>query len=219
MKDYKPTFEFIKSLRNEKLYYTQLDSSSTNLIEEESYYRLVHYAYRGEIKQKIRAICVLARLHKVPIKDVSQMLNISKTTVNRYYKNYKIKREPDFFIIIKTGPKSCKRKDPEYINAIFSILHSPPSSFGINRTTWRLQDIKEVMSDKGFSISKAYISKVIKDAGYNYRKSRTVLTSNDPEYREKLKNITKILSNLKPTEKFFSRKDLPRRYSLVASLV
>jgi len=32
----------------------------------------------------------------------------------------------------------------------------------------------------------------------------TVLTSNDPNYKEKLEAITKILSNLKPTERFFS---------------
>ena len=204
MKNYKPIFKFIKGFRSDKLSYAQLDSSSTDFIEEESYYRLVHHAYRGEIKEKIRAFCVLARLHKVPIKDVSFMLNISERTVNRYYRAYKKKRENDFFLIKKTGPKSCKRKDPEYINAIFSILHSPPSSFGINRTTWKLKDIKEVMSDKGFIISTAYISNVIKNAGYNYRKSRTVLTSNDPDYREILKKITKIYSNLKPTKKFFS---------------
>jgi hypothetical protein len=46
--------------------------------------------------------------------------------------------------------------------------------------------------------------KIIKDAGYRYLKAKKVLTSNDPQYREKLKEITRILSNLKPNEKFFS---------------
>lgn len=45
---------------------------------------------------------------------------------------------------------------------------------------------------------------IIRKAGFRFRKARKVLTSNDPEYREKLKGITTILQNLKPYEKFFS---------------
>jgi len=60
------------------------------------------------------------------------------------------------------------------------------------------------MDDKNLSISKPLIRKIIKDAGYAMKKARKVLTSNDPDYRKKLENITNILSNLKPDEKFFS---------------
>jgi len=37
---------------------------------------------------------------------------------------------------------------------------------------------------------------MIKNAGYSYKKAKTVLKSNDPDYKEKLAEITKILSNL-----------------------
>lgn len=53
-------------------------------------------------------------------------------------------------------------------------------------------------------IAQANIRTIIRDAGYRYRKARKVLTSNDPKYEEKLKNITRILHNLGPKEKFFS---------------
>jgi hypothetical protein len=60
------------------------------------------------------------------------------------------------------------------------------------------------MKTEGFPLSKANITKIIKNAGYKFIKAKKVLTSNDPLYREKLQEITTILSNLKPNEKFFS---------------
>ena len=101
-----------------------------------------------------------------------------------------------------TAPR--KYYDPRYIKAVFSILHSPPSEFGINRTTWIMKDIHLKMQEKGLPISQHGIRKIIRDAGYKFKKARKVLTSNDPKYKQKLKSITKILSNLKADEKFFS---------------
>lgn len=60
------------------------------------------------------------------------------------------------------------------------------------------------MESSGMSIAKYGIEKIIKNAGYSYKKAKTVLTSNDPDYKEKLAEITKILSNLQQNEKFFS---------------
>jgi hypothetical protein len=65
-------------------------------------------------------------------------------------------------------------------------------------------DLKEVMQKKGFSINKNYISRIIKNSGYTFYKARKRLTSRDPEYKEKLKRITGILSSLGEKEKFFS---------------
>ena len=48
------------------------------------------------------------------------------------------------------------------------------------------------------------IRAIIKNGGYKFRKARKVLTSNDPDYRKKLQEITNILRDLKPDEKFFS---------------
>ena len=60
------------------------------------------------------------------------------------------------------------------------------------------------MCEQGMNIGHNAIGQIIHDAGYRFRKSKTILTSTDPEYREKLREITAILSRLKPTEKFFS---------------
>src|SRR5262244_3628056 len=45
---------------------------------------------------------------------------------------------------------------------------------------------------------------IVKEAGYSWKHARTVLTSPDPEYREKLAKIQSILSALGPNERFFS---------------
>ena len=55
----------------------------------------------------------------------------------------------------------------------------------------------KVMSDEGMGIDKKGLREILKKSGYSYRKAKTVLTSNDPDYKEKLAEITKILSNLK----------------------
>ena len=86
----------------------------------------------------------------------------------------------------------------------FSILHEPPSVYGINRTRWEMAHLKEVMAQKGFPISLANIRQIVRNAGYQFRKARKVLTSTDPDYREKLKKITDILSRLSADQRFFS---------------
>ena len=44
----------------------------------------------------------------------------------------------------------------------------------------------------------------MKEAGYSWKQARVVLTSPDPEYREKLAKIQSILSALGPNDRFFS---------------
>jgi transposase len=103
-----------------------------------------------------------------------------------------------------SNPTNHKYNNPSLINAVFSILHSPPSEYGINRTTWTMNLIKNILAKKGHEVGLYTITRIIKNAGYRLKKAREVLTSNDPEYREKLNAITKILSTLGPKDRFFS---------------
>ncbi|GAG37147.1 unnamed protein product, partial [marine sediment metagenome] len=104
----------------------------------------------------------------------------------------------------KSLNKIKKYEIASYKKAVFSILHSPPSCHGFNRTTWKLNDLQEVMGKRDLPINKRYISRIINNAGYKVTKARKRLTSNDPNYKDKLKAITDILSNLGSAEKFFS---------------
>jgi transposase len=100
--------------------------------------------------------------------------------------------------------KIKKAENREIQSALFSILHCPPSDFGINRTSWRLADLKKCLTEKNINVSEHVIRAIIKNAGYKWRKAKIVLSSPDPEYRKKLNQIQTILSNISTNEHFFS---------------
>jgi len=149
-----------------------------------------------------RAIAILALLKGFHKKDISKYSCIHMTTLYDYMKRYKA-GGVNSLLFHKTVERK-KYEIPKYSREVFAILHSPPSTYGFNRTTWKLDDIQKVMSIKGLTISTRYISKIINEAGYRVCKAKKALTSNDPNYRKKLKKITAILSNLGHREKFFS---------------
>ena len=101
-------------------------------------------------------------------------------------------------------PGIKKAEDENIRSALFSILHSPPSEYNVNRTSWRLADLKMCLAKRGVHLSKDLISEIIKLAGYRWRKARAVLTSKDPNYGKKLVRIQAILSKLGDNEFFFS---------------
>jgi transposase len=97
------------------------------------------------------------------------------------------------------SPDSSELRD-----AVFSLLHSPPTESGFNRTTWRLSDLRAVLCARGIVSTPRSISIVIKRAGYRWKQARVTLTSKDSEYRYKVELIHQTLSQLKDDEAFFS---------------
>jgi hypothetical protein len=67
-----------------------------------------------------------------------------------------------------------------------------------------MDDLKTCLAKSGHHLSRDVIREVIKSAGYRWRKAKIVLTSPDPEYREKLSHIQSILSTLGEDDRFFS---------------
>jgi transposase len=92
----------------------------------------------------------------------------------------------------------------ELSDAVFALLHTPPSDSGFNRTTWRLGDLHSALRTQGVLTTRNNLSAVIKHAGYQWKKARITLTSSDPLYREKVDAIKEVLSQLKDDEAFFS---------------
>ena len=155
------------------------------------------------IRYRNRAIAVLAYLKNIPSNIIAEFLLITPETVSEYIKNYQTGGVCNLLDVYKRD-KVKKSEDQKYKNKIFEILHSPPSNHGINRTSWKMSDIYRIMEKEGLKLSQDNIRKIIKDAGYSVRKAKKVLTSTDPNYREKLQEITQTLSNLGPKDKFFS---------------
>ena len=149
-----------------------------------------------------RAMAIVAGLCGIPAATVATFLCMSRSGVGRI-----LEHSQTADLCCRLGFESIRKRkyqSQSYIDAVFRILHAPPSDYGINRTTWKLDDIHRVMCETGLPIWKHGITLIIRKAGYTFTKARQVLTSNDPDYREKLLAITKILGDLGPEEKFFS---------------
>jgi transposase len=88
---------------------------------------------------------------------------------------------------------------------LIRLIHEAPQLHGFNRTSWRLKDLSVAYQRTyGSLVSVPMISVYIRSEGYVFRKARKVLTSPDPDFREKLSHIQSILQHLGPKEKFFS---------------
>jgi len=136
------------------------------------------------------------------ITDISQIVGIARQHIYKWASRFNSYGVEGLYRAPYPGIR--KYKNMEIKSALFSILHSPPSEYDINRTSWKLDDLKKCLSEKGIFVSKHVIRAIIKSAGYRWRKAKVVLTSNDPEYKEKLSQIKSILSNMKDDEFFFS---------------
>jgi transposase len=152
--------------------------------------------------QRKRATAIAFHLMGIHTDTIADFMGYEHRTIRRLVKKFQNKQYELAFATHPRKPKKHLRK--EIRDKVFSIMHMPPSQFGINRTTWTIDLLRDVLEEEGLLVGKNTISKIIKLEGYNFRKTREVLTSNDPTYREKLKRITRILRRLGPADRFFS---------------
>jgi transposase len=87
---------------------------------------------------------------------------------------------------------------------LLEILHNRPKDFDINRSSWSLIALATVYQKQyNEQLSRSSISRMVRNAGFTFKKARCVLTSPDPEYREKVEQVLNTLQNLKNDELFF----------------
>jgi hypothetical protein len=88
--------------------------------------------------------------------------------------------------------------------ALIEILHHKPNVYGINRSNWTQEALAEAFEKLfGQRPSASTVSRLLKQAGLSWKKSRKVLTSPDPNYREKVELLLKTLQSLKDGEDLF----------------
>jgi transposase len=87
---------------------------------------------------------------------------------------------------------------------LLDILHDRPSSFGINRSNWTLESLARAYeTSHGETLGRTTVGRLIRESGYRIKKARRVLTSPDPDYREKVDLLLKTLHDLKEDELLF----------------
>lgn len=164
--------------------------------------KLVAVVTGERLSMRNRALTVLARERGILTSHVYSFLLIARKTAARYWNDYQRGGSAQLFGRKPNGRQ--KVTDKRIKEAVFALLHSPPSMYGINRSSWKLEDLHSILKTQGLTLCRASIRTVIKNAGYRWRKARVVLTSRDPEYRVKVDAIKRILRALKSNEAFFS---------------
>lgn len=181
---------------------TDLEKLFSDSLDIESIEELYRYILHESLRYRNRSLTIFGYLKGIPKRVISDSLGVHRRSVRSYITKFESGGTKELFDFRRKEIK--KFEEPRYRDKVFQILHSPPSYYGFNRTTWRMEDLHQTMANEGYSLAKSSIRKIIKKEGYRFIKARKVLTSNDPLYREKLEEITRILSSLKPNEKFFS---------------
>jgi transposase len=195
-------FEWMLRLIQGKLTPDMIATDLGTLVSSGDISILVLSIHDGTLKVRNKAIAVLAYMKNIPRKAIAQFLMVDHRVVEQYIQSYELDGIVGLFAPRKGGP--WKHEQDVYKTAVFDLLHSPPQSHGINRTSWRMADLIGVLKQRGIMINKDSIRQIIKKAGFKFRKAKRVLTSNDPEYRDKLQEITRTLSSLTESQKFFS---------------
>ncbi len=133
---------------------------------------------------------------------IAEFLTLSHHVTRELARRYK---DGDIRAILTPPSNRTKKAERQDLrDRLFAIMHAPPIDYDINRTTWTIKLLQRVLAKEKIKIGHNTIAKMIRNEGYNFRKTRQVLTSNDPDYRQKLKKITGILRRLGPSDRFFS---------------
>jgi transposase len=149
-----------------------------------------------------KILVVLAHQQGFSIKAITRHLGISRNAVRGYLSLY---AEGGATALLGKRRSATRKADgEEFKRALFGLLHEPPALSGFNRTTWRMADLQAALRQRGNPACASVIREAIRKAGYRWRSAKVVLTSNDPNYYEKLERIQTILSNLGADERFFS---------------
>jgi hypothetical protein len=145
---------------------------------------------------------ILSNRHGLTCSVTCDFLGIDRHTYRRYLRTFAFGGGSALF---ERQTKSNRKFDDEVLkNAVFGLLHEPPSNYNINRTTWTIGHLSRILRENGHPVSPGVIRKITKLAGYRWRKARVVLTSSDPAFSEKLDRVRSILADLREDEAFFS---------------
>jgi transposase len=164
---------------------------------------LLGWINNGTLRQRKKAAVIVANRRGIPIRIIATSLSMSRVSVRKYVRVFTVGGVEALFA--SSRRIGGRRAENEQVRKdVFTLLHEPPSGVGINRTTWRMADLTRVLRERGTPVCAQVVREITRSAGWRWRKARKVLTSTDPEYREKVQHIRSILAELQETEAFFS---------------
>lgn len=164
---------------------------------------LLDRARNGRKLERKKAATIVARKLEVSNSIISIILHSARITTRRYFKVYS---EAGPSVLFRSGIHESRNRDAdlEQTRNILEILHQRPTLFGINRTSWTQRALIQAYRERySQTLSRNTVARLIKNAGYGWRKARRVLTSPDPNYRDKTELLLKTLRSLGEGELLF----------------
>lgn len=190
-------FEFILSFSRRHYFYPQ------NLfLTEEEIKLLEKYRKNTHRNHWAKATALLMANQHHTAFEISIAAGRSPGTIYHWLRMHK--KHGLEFIETKVAAEKRKKMWEERTTRVIDILHTPPKAFNINRTSWTYDTIIHAYNAKyGEWIGREALQKIIKSSNYTWRHARKVLTSHDPDYREKVGQVLTVLRNTKANEAFF----------------
>jgi transposase len=139
------------------------------------------------------------------ITKLMEKADCERKSVTDWLKAYKTKGMKGFDLAPRVPNKNVVKRIQDRKDNLMKLLHETPKLHGINRTSWTILALTEIYN-RVYPVKVSYmqLSHSLKALGFSYKKSRDMLVSQDPKFREKIAHIQRILQELKPGEKFFS---------------
>jgi len=158
----------------------------------------------GRSRDRKKAATILGRKRGISNSLIAKALLSSRKTTGRYYKMYLQAGPEKLFAWNTTRRIGIEAQYFERTKRIYEIFHHKPTAFGINRTNWTHSALlKAYEQSSGEVISRCTLVRILRRAGFRWRKARRVLTSPDPRYHEKLELLLNTLHHLGENEMFF----------------
>jgi transposase len=190
-------FKFILSFSRTHLFYPQ-----DLLLTTEEIKQLEKYRKKTHRNHWAKATALLMANQHHTLFEIAVSAGRSLGTIFRWLRQYE-KNGLDF-IVTKMAEKRRRLMWEERTTRVIDILHTPPKAFNINRTSWTYKTIIQAYNEKyGEWLGKQALQKIIKSTNYTWRHARKVLTSHDPDYKDKVNEVLNVLRNTKENEAFF----------------
>ncbi len=149
---------------------------------------------------KATAILMAHRGHS--IFEIATTASRSRNTIYRWFRLFKSRGTA--FIPTYLGKGKREAMWQKRTTRVIAILHTPPKTYGINRTAWTRGTLRQAYRKTyGENLSWCSIPRIIKATNYTWRRARDILTSPDPEYKRKAQKVLDTLRGLGPSEAFF----------------
>ena len=172
------------------------------LLSEDEHQSIIKNGMQGKKKLWRYGIVIELFGFGAGIRAISNLLDISTNTVSKIINKY---NQHGFeYLLNKCLTKSTRKETEIKTQRIIEILHQKPNLLGINRSNWNRESIKNVFEKQyGEKIGISTVGCLINNAGYKIKKVKQVLTSPDPNYREKVELLLKTIQSLNSDEMFF----------------